>query len=103
MTRPNTILPYVAAAACIISLAAISGGMGYAIYDQRETNSVLCKQTVENRQAIRDTWNAARELILQGQSEGMSRANTNAFFDAVLRPIPPLECVGNQPVPKEET
>lgn len=101
MTRSSQVLPLVVAAAAIVSLIALTGGVTYAIFDQRDTDRALCEQTVENRQAIRSTWNAARDFINSSQPDEEVRTQTNLFFDAVLRPIPPLECVGNQPVPKE--
>lgn len=73
----------------------------YTIRQQDHVNRRLCIQTVENRDAIRSTWNAARDFILIGQSDQEVRERTNAFFSAVLEPIPELKCVGNRPVPKE--
>lgn len=102
MTRATTVLPLMAAAAAIFALIALMGGVGYAVYDQRETNLSLCQQTVENRKAIRVTWATARDFLVTGTTDPEARARTQALFNAVLRPIPPLECVNSQPVPKEE-
>lgn len=100
MTRANQVLPLIAAAAAIVALIALTGGVSYAVFDQRETDRALCGQTVENRKAIRATWNAARRFINKSQPDPALRKQNNLFFDAVLHPIPLLECVDNQPVRK---
>lgn len=65
---------------------------------QERTDNKLCQSNVENRAAIRSTWLAAQQLILPTSENPEA---IRAFFGSVLKPIPPLRCVDNQPVPKE--
>lgn len=91
-------------------MAAISVAMAFVIFalaglysfqQQNHVSARLCEANVINRRAIRVTWKAAEEFILIGESDPEARRAAREFFAAVLRPIPPLECVDNQPVPKE--
>jgi hypothetical protein len=70
----------------------------YVVRQSSEVDRRLCQQTVQNRDAVRATWNAARMIFL-ARSE--NDEEINSLFDEVLAPIPPLECVDNKPVPKE--
>jgi hypothetical protein len=90
----------VSAAVFACSLALFALAAIYTLRQQENINVRLCEGTVENREAVRETWNAARVLILRRQTDGKERTLTNEFFDGVLRPIPPLECVDNKPIPK---
>jgi hypothetical protein len=80
------------------SFLALSVAALYRLDLSNRVDRELCEQTVENREAIRATWNTARGIFL-ARSE--NDTEINALFDQVLEPIPPLECVDNKPVPKE--
>lgn len=101
--------PFIAAMAtgAAILLFALAG-----LYTYRQQNYVdekLCRSAVENRMATRGSWLALQTLALQNIRESSDSEaekqeaveRTHAFVQAVLRPIPALECVDNQPVPKE--
>lgn len=91
-------LLYVAAAAALLSMIGLGVAVGYHLASQKAVDEKLCEGAVANREAIRGTWNAARELVLLTADDPK---RINEFFDGVLRPIPALECIDNQPVPKE--
>lgn len=96
--RVQTIGPYLATAAVLIAMVGFVVTLGVGLFLQERTDERLCRVNVANREAIRSTWLAARELILPTADDPEA---LNAFFTGVLKPIPPLECVDNQPVPKE--
>lgn len=91
--------PWLATAAVALSFILFALAGLYTVVQQNYVDERLCESAVENREAVRSTWNAARELILPTAQD---KEAINKFFDGVLRPIPALECVNNQPVPKEE-
>lgn len=91
--------PYLAALAVALSFTLLLLSGLYTFTQQRSVNRKLCLQTVENREGQRLTWNAARDLIL---STSQNADGINKFFDAILETIPPLECIDNKPVVKEE-
>lgn len=91
-----------AAASVFVALVMFTLALVYTFHQQSVVDRKLCNGTVANRAAVRDTWVAAKRLVLAGQTDPEIRKHTAAFFDAVLRPIPPLVCVDNQPVPKED-
>jgi hypothetical protein len=86
------------AALAAVSFVALTVAALYRTDLSSRVDRELCKQTIENRDAIRATWNTAREVFI---ARGASEEQINALFDEVLRPIPPLTCVDNKPVPKE--
>jgi len=90
--------PWIAVAALVISFIVFGLAGIYTVRQQDHVNLKLCEATVTNRMAVRSTWNAARLFINQSQPE--NKEQTNKFFDAVLKPIPPLKCVDNRPVPR---
>ena len=78
------------------------------IHDQQNVDEKLCQVTVTNRASTRSAFESVRTAFLNNIPENEppaeraeSEARINAFIDRVLRPIPPLECVNNQPIPKE--
>lgn len=99
--------PWLAAIGVGLAFILFLGGGIYSVHHQRGVDQKLCEITVENRDSTRSSWNAVRAVLLRNieQSEdseaekAKDRIRTNAFVDEVLRPIPPLECVNNQPVP----
>lgn len=95
-TRIRTYGPYVAAIAVVLAACGFVATLGAGLLIQERTDSKLCESNVENRAAIRSTWLAAQQLILPASDNPEA---IRMFFDSVLEPIPPLECVGNKPVP----
>lgn len=100
--------PYFAAIAALagVILFALSGV--YTLRQQNHVDERLCDITIENRDSLRAAFEGVREAFLNNipkNEPAAERAETeariNAFIDRVLQPIPPLECVDNQPVPKE--
>lgn len=92
------LLPAIAAlvgvvAAVVFLLATVS-----VLRAHRETNEKICRSAVENRAAVRLTWDAARDLVLGGVTDDARIERTNEFFNAVLKQVPPLECEGTEPV-----
>lgn len=99
--RVNRWGPYVATFAAITGMLLFALAVVYTFQQQSHVNKQLCIQTVENREAHRVTWDAARSLILASQTDPGAIDRTNEFFDAILETIPPLECIDNKPVVKE--
>lgn len=102
--------PWLAAIGVGLAFVLFLGGGIYSVHHQRSVDQELCEITVENRDSTRSSWMAVRDVLLRTIEESddseaekaQDRIRTNAFVDEVLRPIPPLECVNNQPVPKSE-
>lgn len=90
--------PYLAGLAVLLAFVLFIAAAGYNIYHQRATDSALCRSNVQNRMALRLVFEQAR-TVFKETSENPKQVDI--FFDRILQPIPPLECVGNQPVPKE--
>ena len=93
---------FAAAFIAIIALALFN------VSHSRSVDRKLCEITVENRASTRAAFEAVREAFLNNIPENEppaeraeSEARIDAFIDRVLRPIPSLECIDNQPVPKE--
>jgi hypothetical protein len=80
----------------ILVLAAL-----YSVRQQDHVNQQLCQSTLSNREAVRTTWNAARQALLANQTSDEGRRAVNDFFDDILRVVPPLECRDSNPSPKE--
>lgn len=99
LRRIESFGPYIAGAAALLSIIVLGISTGYTFTHQRHVDHRLCQSTVSNRLAIRDTWNAARELLISGQDTPEERAQTNDFFDAILSTIPEFRCIENKPVP----
>lgn len=95
--------PYLAAFAAMIGMLLFILAVVYTFEQQNRVDNRLCIQTVENRDAVRITWDSARTLILARQNDPQSIKDTNMFFDAILQTIPPLECIDNKPAVKEES
>lgn len=93
--------PYVAALVATMGFMLFALAGLYTFRQQQHVNAQLCQQTVDNRAATRETWNAARLLVNKGRDQE-SQKRTNDFFDAVLRAIPPLKCIDNKPVEEGE-
>jgi len=93
--------PWAASLALVVSFLVFALAGVYTIRQQDHVNQKLCQSTVTNRAAVRSTWLAAEELVASRTDQAQKDA-TRAFFQAVLRPIPPLRCVDNKPVPKED-
>ncbi len=92
--------PWFAAAAFILGIFLMASAGAYTIRQQNHINHKLCQQTIDNRDGIRSTWLAAGTLVLRTVPREQ-REQTRAFFREILRPIPPLQCVDNKPIPKE--
>ena len=90
--------PYLAAAAVGLSFVLLALAGIYTFRQQEHVNHQLCQQTVDNRNATRQTWDAARGLLLGGQPTLEQRIATNKFFDGILQEIPALTCRDNKPV-----
>lgn len=71
----------------------------YTFRQQSIVNQRLCEINVENRAALRATWEAVR---VQFKETSDNPEAVDRFVDAILRPIPELQCVDNRPLPKEE-
>lgn len=95
-TRIKQVGPYLAAGAVLLAMLGFVSAAGVVLFIQERTDEQLCLSNVQNRAAIRSTWNAARELLLTTSDD---KESVNLFFDSVLEPIPPLACVDNKPVP----
>ena len=100
--RPENWGPYVAGMAVALSFIMLVASGVYSFHHQRHVNHQLCMQTVDNRRGLRVTWEAARDLVLRGQTTPQQVERTDKFFNAILETIPPLECIDNKPVVKEE-
>lgn len=98
--RSERLAPWGAALSVGFAIFLFGLSIVYTFNHQNHTNARICQSAVDNREGLRDTWNAARTLLLATQTPAQ-RERTDEFFDGVLRPIPPLECVNNRPVPKE--
>lgn len=94
--------PYFAAVGALLGILLFGFAIAYVFARQQWVDRRLCAQTVENRAAIRATWSSARVLVLRSQTDPQLVERTNQFFDSVLRPIPPLECRDNRPLPRLE-
>lgn len=90
--------PYLAGAAVAISFFLLLLAGAYTFRQQGHVNRQLCQQTIDNREAIRRTWDAARVIVLKGQTTQEGQTRTNDFFNAILMSIPPLTCVDNRPL-----
>ena len=91
--------PWIAALA-VTSAFLLFGLAGlYTFNQQNHVNARLCEGTVTNREALRAAFFSAQTAILQDTD---NPALINRVFQAILQPIPPLECVNSKPVPKEE-
>lgn len=102
MTRSERWGPWAATVAVAFAFLSFMGTGIYSVHHQRLINAKLCTQTVENREGVRITWEAARDIVQRGQTTQEGRERTNLFFNAILEKIPPLECVDNKPAVKEE-
>lgn len=99
--------PWLAAIGVGMAFVLFLGGGIYSVHHQRGVDQKLCKVTTENRDSTRASWEAVRGALLRSVEESDDseaekarvRIRYNAFIDEVLRPIPPLKCVNNQPVP----
>lgn len=91
--------PYFAATAALLGMLLFVLAGIYTFRQQNHVDAALCQSDVRGRAALRGSWEAARILLVPTAD---NPAALNAFFDGILKPIPPLECVDNQPVPKEE-
>lgn len=106
--RSERVGPWLASTAFVIGFLLIILAGLYSVRQDREVDAKLCESTIQNRASTRAAFEAVREAFLNNIPENEppaeraeSEARINAFIDRVLRPIPPLECVNNQPVPKE--
>jgi hypothetical protein len=90
--------PYAAGAGVAVAFVLFLLAGLYTFRQQEHVNHQLCQQTVDNREAIRSTWDAARMLIIAGEADPERQKRTNDFFDGVLKTIPPLKCVNNKPI-----
>lgn len=71
--------------------------IAYTFHHQEAVDRRVCVSIVENRQADRAQWLAVQVELLRN---GMPDEAVRALINAALRPIPPLECRNNKPVPK---
>ena len=106
--RSERVGPFVAAAVFAAAFIAIIVLALLNVSHSRSVDRKLCGISIENRMSTRAAFEAVRDAFLNNIPENEppaeraeSEARINAFIDRVLRPIPPLECVDNQPVPKE--
>lgn len=97
MTLPR-LGPYLAALAALLAFALFALAGIYTFRQQNHVDARLCASAVENRDGLRDTWNAARSLVIQAQTDPERIRKQHEFFDAILSTIPPLVCDGNRPV-----
>lgn len=97
-TRAEYWGPYAAGMALAIAFVVFALAGIYSFRQQDHINKQLCQQTVDNREATRHTWDAARGIVLRGQPSLEQRIATNEFFDAILREVPRLTCRDNKPV-----
>lgn len=93
--------PLFAAASVFLGMSLFAAAGLYTFRQQNHVDEELCIANVENRAGIRATWLAARRLVVRNLSDEEQIARTNLFFAEILRPIPSLVCVDNEPVPKE--
>ena len=91
--------PYAAALLVLVSMLLLVGSAAYSINQQRTLDRKLCEATVRHREGMRAVFDEASN-IFEAQSENPQEVER--LFERILRPIPPLECRGNQPVPKED-
>jgi hypothetical protein len=63
------------------------------------TDRALCEAVVNTRAATRGIWEGARSLALMQARNQTNRDAIRAFFDEILAPYPPLQCVDRKPVP----
>lgn len=91
-------LAMAALAACTFAAGAIF--LVLLIHHEHEIDRKLCQSAVNNRVAVRVTWLAAEHLVITPNTTVERQERLNAFFNAVLKPIPPLECINNNPVPR---
>ena len=110
MTEPHKdrLGPWGAAAIFFFGILLFAGGSLYVFERQNNINDRICQVTVDNRASTRAAFDAVRQAFVlsipvnESPQERAERiARIDAFVDAILRPIPALECVNNQPVPKE--
>lgn len=91
--------PYLAAGCVMLSLLVLGWTSVNDNHHQQQVDRELCEGTVANRDAIRAAFTNARLVSLDHTEDPEA---VNNIFAAILQPIPPLECVDNKPVPKEE-
>lgn len=90
--------PYVAALLVLAAMLLLVGSAVYNIDQQRSVDRKICESTVDNRDALRTVFETSRDIF---KEDSENPALVDAIFERILAPIPPLACVGNQPVPKE--
>lgn len=91
--------PYVAALLVLLAMILLVGSAVYNINQQRALDERLCEHAVQTRMSLRVTFETSRDIF---KSRSDNPAAIDALFKGILRPIPPLECRDNQPVPKED-
>lgn len=89
--------PWVAVSVFLVGLICIATATLIALNYQKRTAEKICRSAVDNRAAVRITWDAARDLVLAGVTDDTRIERTNAFFNAVLMKVPPLRCEGGTP------
>ena len=96
--RLEQLLPAISALVVVSAAIVFLLATLYVFRAQRETDEKICRSAVANRAAVRLTWDAARDLVLAGETNDARINRTNEFFNAVLKQVPPLECEGTEPV-----
>lgn len=91
--------PLLASLAVFVSLVLVVGAFVVWGVQQKHVDEAICESIVSNRDATRGIWEGAKALSIAGASSREQRAEISAFFDTLLEPYPPLECVDNSPVP----
>lgn len=82
----------------VLGFAAATFALYHSFDVQRSTDRKLCQAAVDNRDAVRITWDSARDIILAGQTDPGTINRTNDFFNGVLKLVPPLKCASNEAV-----
>jgi len=93
--------PWALAGAYVVGVILLLGAMVYTFAQQEHVNQELCASTVANREADRVQWITLGRLIEPTIDTEEGRERMRALIAGVLRPIPPLECIDDKPIPRE--